>query len=135
MATIKGDGIIIASGNNSTTQEFSLTELQLNDFTVNEGVATFTLGAEKNEFWDAFCLYIKTNKSSYLFPAVAYSKDSSSNVYSFAAKAAGSSGFIFSSTALAFQSTTYTWSIADSGATDTDLMSGNFTVKAYSLVL
>lgn len=135
MATIKGDGIIIASGNSSTTQEFSLTELQLNNFTVNEGIATFTVGAAMNAVPPAFCLFIQTSTASYLFPAI--SNGTQGTNYTYNAMTASSSGLVSSSTALVCNSTThqYTWNLADSGNTDTDLTSGNFTVKAYSLLL
>lgn len=80
MATIKGDGIIIASGNSGTTQGFSLSELQLNNFAVSEGIATFTLGTER-AFKTAFCLFIQTSTASYLFSAIFNSLSSPNATY------------------------------------------------------
>lgn len=137
MATIKGDGIIMASGSSgsSTTQEFALPELQLNNFAVSEGIATFTLGTDMRTVPTTFCLFIKTSTASYLFSAV--SSGTLSTNYIYYAMTSSSSGLVSSSTALACNSTTYqyAWNLTSSSATDADLNSGNFTVKAYSLIL
>lgn len=136
MATIKGDGIIIASGSSSTTQGFSLTEIQLNNFAVSEGIATFKLGTDTNDFKVAFCLFIQTSTASYLFPAI-YSGVITDENIQYVAIRSSSSGLTSSGVALVCNKTTYqyTWNLADSGTTDTDLTSGNFTVKAYSFIL
>lgn len=135
MATIKGDGIIIASGFSNTDPV--LKELQLNNFTVSEGIATFTLGTDTSKINTAFCLYVITSTASYLFSAILSSGTATNNNLPYTAMISSSSGLTFSTDSLVWNKTTYqyTWSLADSGNTDTDLTSGNFTVKAYSLVL
>lgn len=136
MATIRGDGIIIATSNSGTTQDFSLRELQLNNFAVSEGIATFTLGPNIATLPICFCLLTKTSKDSYLFSAI-QSSDITNNTVPYTSTTCSSSGMTWSVNGLTQNTGThvYTWNLADSGAGDADLMSGNFTVKAYSLIL
>lgn len=139
---LKGMTAHNASGEIITGTQSALptTTFKVGNFTMSEGVATFTILSNvdnsTNLNLDAFLLYLGTETGEYVFPAIMYSLSESQKTY--IAANIGSSGFASSLSYLVQNTETnvYTWElVSTSGFEDQNLYNGNleFAPVVYSL--
>lgn len=138
---LKGTTAHNASGEIITGTQSALptTTFKVGNFTMSEGVATFTILSNvdnsTNLNLDAFLLYLITETGAYVFPAIMYSSGGSQKTY--ISTQIGSSGFTSSLSYLVQNTETnvYTWElVSTSEFEDQNLYTGNIdSVDVYSL--
>ena len=138
---LKGTTAHNASGEIITGTQSALptTTFKVGNFTMSEGVATFTILSNvdnsTNLNLDAFLLYLITETGAYVFPAIMYSSGGSQKTY--ISTQIGSSGFTSSLSYLVQNTETnvYTWElVSTSEFKDQNLYTGNIdSVDVYSL--
>lgn len=138
---LKGTTAHNASGEiiTGTQSVLHTTTFKVGNFTMSEGVATFTILSNvdnsTNLNLDAFLLYLITETGAYVFPAIMYSSGGSQKTY--ISTQIGSSGFTSSLSYLVQNTETnvYTWElVSTSGFEDQNLYTGNIdSVDVYSL--
>ena len=138
---LKGTTAHNASGEIITGTQSALptTTFKVGNFTMSEGVATFTILSNvdnsTNLNLDAFLLYLITETGAYVFPAIMHSSGGSQKTY--ISTQIGSSGFTSSLSYLVQNTETnvYTWElVSTSEFEDQNLYAGNIdSVDVYSL--